>query len=184
LLEALRTPSFVVADLDYLSEVGSAEVKRLFAPNAAKAWESFKQKKGLDSSNALQLLRGAIHGDDRAALLVFVDYLEGRHRRLIEPLTEEQSAQLDAEFARLSAEQILILRHGEIENYLPPDTNDVKAVVALTTDRNWINRVPGEPQRRSLAEILCEILKIEGETKAAFLAEASSGAVVFPTPLT
>jgi predicted ATPase len=184
LLDALRTPSFIVADLDYLGEVGSAETKALFAPNAAKAWESFRQKKGLDSSNAIRLLRGAIQGDDRAALLAFVDYLEGRHLRLMEPLTEEQNARLAAEFARLSAERILILRYGEIEDHLPLDTSDVKAVVALTTDRNWINRVPGEPQRKTLAEILCEILQIEGETRAAFLAEAASGAVVFPTPLT
>jgi putative ATP-dependent endonuclease of the OLD family len=184
LLDALRTPSFVVADLDYLSEVGSAEAKALFAPNAAKAWESFRQKKGLDSAKALHVLRGAAQDNDGAALLAFLDYLEGRHLRLIDPLTEEQIDLLEVELARLSGEQILILRHGEIEDHLPPDTSDVKAIVALTTDRNWINRVPGESQRKTLAEIVCAILQIEGEARAAFIAEAAGRAVAFPTPLT
>ena len=184
LLDALRTPSFVVADLDYLSEVGSVEVKALFAPDGAKAWESFKQKKGLDAATALQVLRAASRGDDREALLAFLDYLEGRHLRLLESLTEPQKALLEGELARLFGEQILILRHGEVEDYLPPGTSDVKGVVALTTDRNWINRVLGESQRKTLAEILCEILDIGGESRATFLAEAIKGAVVFPTPLT
>jgi hypothetical protein len=156
----------------------------LFAPDGARAWESFRQKKGLDAARALQMLRAAIRDDDREALVAFLDYLEGRHLRLLEPLTEAQRSLLERELARLSGEQILIFRHGEIEDHLPPGTSDVKAVVALTTDRNWINRVPGESQRRTLAEILCEILDVGGESRSTFLAEATEGAVVFPTPLT
>ena len=100
-----------------------------------------------------------------------------------EPLTEAQHALLRDELARLVGERILILPHGEIEDHLPPGTTDVKAVVALTTDRNWINSVPGESQRKSLADILCEILEVRGHFRTAFLAEASARTVAFPTPL-
>jgi hypothetical protein len=183
LLNALHTPSFVVADLDYLRDVGSAETKALFAPDGAKAWESLKQKKGMDASTALSALRLATQNNDREALLSFLDYLEERHLRLLEPLTAAQQAVLKEEIARLVGEQVLILRHGEIEDHLPPGTRDVKAVVTLTTDRNWINRVPGESPRNTLAEIICEILEVKGEPRNTFLTEVTAGAVAFPTPL-
>jgi hypothetical protein len=44
--------------------------------------------------------------------------------------------------------------------------------------------VPGESHRKTLAEILCEILEVRGESRAAFLVEAIEGAVLFPNPLT
>jgi hypothetical protein len=115
--------------------------------------------------------------------LAFLDYLEGRRLRLLEPLTTTQLTELDDELARLVGDQILILRHGEIEDHLPPDTRDVKAIVELTTDRNWINRVPGEPERRVLAQILCEILEVKSERRTELLNEAIAATVAFPAPL-
>lgn len=183
LLGALDTPSFVIADLDYLKDVGNSIVQGLFRPDGAEGWEALRQKKSLDGSTAVAGLRAALDDSDSTTLRSFLTYLEGRHTSLIEPLNEAQKRALEAEIRRLLADNILILRDGEIEDYLPPGVAEVKAIVELTVDRNWINRLPQPERRAMLGQLVCEILSPHEEAKKLFLEEVASGTVMFPEPM-
>jgi putative ATP-dependent endonuclease of the OLD family len=183
LLDALNTPMLIVADLDYLKEVGSISVRTLFDSDGGRAWEALRQKKSLDGATAIRGLRSALQQDDREALAAFLEYLDSRHARLRESLTETQNTLIEDELARLLAERILVLRHGEMEDYLPPEVRDIKALVELTTDRNWLIRVPEPSHRLVLGSILCEALDLRSELKRQFLQEIGAGTVDFPKPL-
>jgi hypothetical protein len=183
LLNALDTPSYIVADLDYLRDAGGAPLRALFRSDSAKAWAALREKKGLDSRSAIAGLRTALDGDDNDALRSFLAYLESRHARLADGLDSEQTRVVDAEIARLVAEKTLILEEGEIEDYLPPGVEDINAIVQMTIDREWPNRLPQEKRRVFLSRLICEVLTIEGAARATLLSEAERGALRFPKPL-
>src|SRR4029077_16230647 len=108
------------------------------------------QKKGSDGKALIAALRQAINDNDREVLATFLSYIEGRHQSLVEPLDERQKEAVHDELERLIGDRILILPHGEIEDYLPGRISDVKAIVSLTTNRNWINTVPDREHRSIL----------------------------------
>src|SRR5262249_17281837 len=61
LLDSLKTPSFVVADQDYLADIGSAKTKGLFVADSGKLWDSLtKDKKSLDAKSLVERLKDAI----------------------------------------------------------------------------------------------------------------------------
>ena len=182
-LGKLETPCFVVADLDYLTIIGSDTIPSLFVADQEKVMESLKDKKGLDARKMIETLDAAVRSGDTSNLGAFLDYLRSRHRRLKAPLTEAEQTSLDFELGRLSGENVLVLRCGEIEDYLPPGVSGVKAIVELIADRNWINRVDAPERRVELAELARRILGVEKEKAKAFLEQARAGNVAFPQPI-
>ncbi|HET9217735.1 MAG TPA: hypothetical protein VFR18_12195, partial [Terriglobia bacterium] len=90
----------------------------------------------------------------------FLSYVEGRCATLREPLDDVQQAAVDAELRRLLFDRIFVLRQGDIEDYLPPGVADIKSIVELTVDRNWINRLPWAERRNELGQMMCEVLEV------------------------
>jgi hypothetical protein len=183
LLDALKTPAFIVADLDYLRECGGASIRALFRPDGAKAWESLRQKKSVDAKSAVAALHRAVDENDRETLTEFLVYLEGRHARLADTLKPEDVAVIDSELEGLLKDRIFVLRHGEVEDYLPPGHQDVKDIVDLTVDRSWVNKVPDAERRVVLGRLMCEILLPSQDERENLIAEMRSGAVHFPEPI-
>jgi putative ATP-dependent endonuclease of OLD family len=182
LLEALITPAFVVADLDYLTLVGSKDVRALFVTNTEKQWEALKDKKSTDAKAMMAALKQAIDKTDTAELQNFWAYFDGRHQRLKESLSNSEQRNVDLELARLRLHNVLVLRHGEIEDYLPPGVSGVKGIVDLTTDRNWINSIPDESRRVELGHSICQILDVSAEQSKKLEEELRHQCVVFPQP--
>ena len=183
LLEALMTPSFVVADLDYLTLVGSEVVRALFVTDSEKQWEALKDKKSTDASAMIGALKQAIDKTDTIELQRFWAYFVSRHQRLREPLSEVEQKTVDLELEHLRSKNVLVLRHGEIEDYLPPGVSGVKGIVDLTTDRNWINRVPDESRRVELGHLICKILDVSAEQSKQLEEELRQQSVAFPQPV-
>jgi putative ATP-dependent endonuclease of the OLD family len=183
LLSALDTPCHVVADLDYLREVGVPAVRLLFRTDDGKAWEALKDKKTMDGKSAVAALRTAVTDNDATLLSSFLKYLEDRHASLIDPLDADIKRLIDDDVGRLRANGTLILRDGEIEDYLPPGSRDVGAIVEVTVTRQWINQVVQPERREYLALILGELLRLAPTERATLLTEATTGSVAFPVPL-
>jgi putative ATP-dependent endonuclease of OLD family len=183
LLDALKTPSFAIADLDYLQQVGTPLVQSLFAPSDSRAWDALRDKKGLDHRTAIRTLRSAIENADTSELSAFLEYLVGRGRALRQPLSLKELALLESELERLEAVGVFILRGGSIEQYVPPEITDVRGMVELTTDRNWVARVPSAERRAELARILAAILGVGEPIRRGFVESMRRGTTEFPAPL-
>lgn len=183
LLEALMTPSFIVADLDYLTLVGSEEVRVLFVTEQQNQWEALKDKKSTDAKVMMAALKQAIDKTDIAELKDFWAYFISRHQRLREPLNASEQEALDLELARLRSDKVFILRHGEIENYLPSGFSGVKGIVKLTTDRNWINGIEEESRRVELGDLICQILDVSAVERKKLEQELRKRSVAFPQPV-
>lgn len=183
LLDALVTPSFIVADRDYLTLVGSEMVRALFITDLEKLWDVLKDKKSTDASAMITSLRRAIDRTDTNELQKFWDYFVNRHQRLKEPLSEESQSLLELELKHLGSRNMFILRHGEIEDYLPLGVSSIKEIVEMTTDRNWVNRVPDESRRAELGLIVCRILELSEDQIENIEQELRDGKVMFPQPI-
>jgi predicted ATPase len=183
LLKALMTPSFVVADLDYLTLAGSANARALFIKDPEKQWEALKDKKSTDASAMIAALKQAIDKTNTSELRKFWAYFVTRHQRLKEPLRRAEQKTVELELKRLRAEDVLVLRHGEIEDYLPPGVSSVRSVVDLTTDRNWINKIPDESRRIELGRLICHILDVSDEERKRLEEELRQKKAAFPQPV-
>lgn len=183
-LQGLLTPAFTVADRDYLMNVGSEAAKQLFVPDPDKQVEILtKDKRSIDRTSLVDALGRAINAGALDELRTFWTYFTTRVSKLKDPLSESEIATLSVDLTRLKCESVFILRHGEIEDYLPPGTRDIKAIVELLTDRNWINRVPDEERRIELGSIACSILGLAPEQRVAFTEQLEAGTVAFPEPV-
>jgi predicted ATPase len=180
LLTALETPCVVVADLDYLSVVGSPDVRALFQPNWQKAWDVLtKDKKSTDASAMITSLQQAIVDHHTDELERFWKYFAMRHQHLRGDLSETEMGRIRADLLRLWKQQTLLFADGEIEDYLPTGVRDVRTVVEMTVDREWFNRVPFVARRVHLGEILCEIVGASAVERGALRTEIENGHVTF-----
>ena len=176
LLAGLTTPTFTIADLDYLVEVGS-DVSDLFDTDGALEWIALTVKKSRDRQAAVRLLKEAVATQDLTSLEDFLRYVEARCVRLKNPMSDDEIARLDLELATLATSSTFLLRKGEIEDYLPADSRSLKGVVELTTDPAWINRIVDREARVELTEISSAVLGLEEEDRSTLLAEAEKGEV-------
>jgi putative ATP-dependent endonuclease of the OLD family len=184
LLKALMTRSFIVADRDYLSLVGSEGVRSLFVADPHKLWDVLiKDKKSTDAVAMVAMLKQAIETADVKDLSAFWAYFTGRQQRLKTSLSEPEEIALTSDLDRLRLDDILVLRSGEIEDYLPLGVADVKGIVTMITNRNWINDVPDESRRLELGRIVCMILDVPAEDRILFESELRQTRVVFPMPV-
>jgi putative ATP-dependent endonuclease of the OLD family len=184
LLDSLQTKCFVIADRDYLTIVGSAETKALFATDSEAQWEALtKDKKSTDARAMMRALEDAVSVGNAATLKQFLEYLRSRHRRLKEPLGDGERTLVATDIQALAGTNVSLLRDGEIEHYLPDGVSDVRKVVEMTTDRDWINLVPDENKRIELGEIACHIVGVQhgSAERERFLEELRTRRVRFPS---
>ena len=128
-------------------------------------------------------LQEAIDTGNISELRSFFAYFVNRHQGIKEPLDRSDQITLDLELARLKSENILVLRYGEIEDYLPPTCSGVRGVVELTTNRNWVNDVPEETRRVELGRLISHILSASPEQAEQLEAELRNKTLKFPQPI-
>jgi hypothetical protein len=183
ILRGLLTPAYVVADLDYLAEVGSQATKGLFVTNSERQFEVLTQdKKSVDRVSMIERLEDAIEDGGLGELRLFWNYFRGRLQRLKEPLTKEEREEIEGDLLLLRAENVFVLRHGEIEDYLPTGVREIKTIVETLVDRNWINRVADGDRRVELGAIVCAILDVPDGERDTFIEELRTATVAFPAP--
>jgi len=183
LLDGLHTPWVAIADIDYLAQVGSPDVKSLFQTDRKRAADAIlDDKKSIDRRTLIDSMGQAITDRDFGGLEALLTYIESRHQKLKVDRNEHEEAALMADFARLAATGVVIL-NGEIEDHLPNGVRDVADIVEFVSERNWIMKVPNAEKRRDLAEIACRVLGVEGVERTSLVESAKLAERVFPDPV-
>ena len=182
-LDGLLTPAFSIADRDYLINIGSPHVKELFIRDPVKQSEILvNDKHSTDRMTLIDRLDTAVREKDIDSLVKFLDYFRSRITKFKKDLTASEAAVFDEEIIKLRKQQTFVLHDGDVEDYLPNGINNVKDIVELLTDRNWINRVTSEQRRMELASIACAILGLASEQCDSFFRDVRAGNVCFPEP--
>lgn len=120
LLEACKIDYSLVADLDYLEQVGSAKLKGLFKPNSSSIkTDVIDNVKSMDGDTLVSAIEDAFASGSWAEASELWQYIKSRRKTLIPQLDEQQKAELYEEIDAFRDRRMYILKQGAIEQYLP-----------------------------------------------------------------
>lgn len=156
LLAACHVPYVLIADLDYVQEVGTPELKNLFTVSG----QSLKQKvvddsTSIDGASLLARMDEAVNTGSVEDLKPLWEYVKARHTRLRIDLEEAEKAALNIFLANQRKERRFILSKGALEAYLPIGCRgkNLEKLIRVLSEANFWDQLPGEgkPELEELA---------------------------------
>ena len=182
ILEACQIEHSIIADLDYIEQVGTNEVKALFA---------------LDEKDIKDNVIDDISSLDGAALVARIDeamktgkwddanktwdYIKSRRRKLRTNLSAEEQLLLDAFLLSKRDEKIYILSEGDLEAYLPDGykSKDLEKLIQLISCDKLLTELPKEtlPELEEIVKLLLQ----EETPPASAVPVAEDTAITVPT---
>lgn len=147
LLEASNVPYAVIADLDYLREIGTVEITRLFSLRAERIKKCIDNvDASLDGRALVEAIRRTIDTGDIANLNSVWTYLSGRHTELTQPLAATDQALVDQFITAQRARGIYVLRRGDLEEYLPDGfkSKDINKLIQLVGSADFLEKISPE----------------------------------------
>lgn len=164
-LDACHVAWVVVADLDYIEQVGIKEIKGLFTLNAAEIKvDVIDNIKSLDGAALANQIEKAMSSGDWSDAQNLWAYIKSRRIRLRPGLKADEEANLHAFILQKETEDVFILSRGALEAYLPVGyaSKDMDALIALVNADDFWDRLPLEP-RSDLERIAKRLLGVAGQ---------------------
>lgn len=146
LLSAAQIPHYIVADLDYIEQIGDDKIKQLFAINSNEIKRDVLENvKSVDGATLVAAIDRAMQNESWQDAAALWDYIKMRRQRLRPDLDATQEKMLD-DFLNHKREQgVFILKDGTIEDYLPSgfkSKNISKLVELVQADMWWTQLQP------------------------------------------
>lgn len=141
-LDNLRIPSFFIADLDYVNQVGTDEIKKLFETNKKNIdSDVIKNPKSKDGDALVDAIEIAVTTNDTSALSDLLVYIKDNRTKIRSSLTGPEERELSDFIAEKRTENTYILRNGDIEDYFPTGykAKDILKVIELLKDKPYDN---------------------------------------------
>ena len=135
-LTALNIPDFFIADLDFVNQTASAEIKKLLIPKWDKiATDVIKNYKSLDGEKLCNELENALKSKNLEQLEEIWIYIKSTRTKFKE-LDSEEQIKLDTFIEQEKARRNYILKRGEIEAYFPKGhkNKDLEKVINLLNE--------------------------------------------------
>lgn len=136
-LETIKVKNYIIADFDYILEVGDENVKRLFVTDYQKITQGINHKKSTDARALSEELEKAIDSENLTELKKLFEYIKSRKKKLKDNLTEDERTTLQSFIQRKYDEKTYLLREGEIEDYLPDGFKSLEKVIELVKLPNF-----------------------------------------------
>jgi putative ATP-dependent endonuclease of the OLD family len=119
-LKACRVPYAVIADLDYVNQLGTPEIKSLFSINEKNMHaDVINNPKSQDGKSLIAQIDEAITSGNMDDLQSLWEYIKGRQRKLRRDLNHEEQLLLDQFIVSQRVNNVFILSKGVLETYLP-----------------------------------------------------------------
>lgn len=162
LLQRISVTNFIIADRDYLEDIGSEEVKTLFQADYSRIEQQvIKDKKSIDGQTLFQQIEQAIQSENLQTLKELCEYIKSRKKKLKNNLGTEESRLIEQFVQEKVEENIFILKVGEIEDYLPDGYKKLEKLIEFLKDEDYLNFIlsPSYCERRKeLTKIIFSIL--------------------------
>lgn len=159
LLTACQVPYVIIADLDYTREIGSEEIKSLFAVSAQAVKRNVvDDPTSIDGTNLVARLDEAIRTGCIDDLKPLWEHVKSRQARLRTELTDPERSALDCFIRNQRTVRRFILSRGALEAYLPVGfkDKDFEKLIRLVADPNLWDRLSAEV-KGELQEIITNI---------------------------
>jgi putative ATP-dependent endonuclease of OLD family len=140
ILKACKVPYAVIADLDYLDQIGTSEIKGLFSLNE----QEIKRKviydpASKDGEALVARMEDAISGGSIEDLRSLWGYIKSRRRRLPSDLNDAERKLIDDFISLKREENVMVLSKGTLESYLPEGyrSKDVDKLIHFVSRGFW-----------------------------------------------
>ena len=146
ILNACEVEYTIIADLDYIEQIGTQELKSLFKLNVSEIKSDVIDNIGsLDADALVRAIDKAIEGEGWGDAEGVWQYIKSRRRMLIPNLSEAQREILQNFIEKQREQNIYVLSRGAIEQYLPIGyrKKDLeKLIILASTDDLWEQITP------------------------------------------
>lgn len=163
LLKALSIQSTIIADLDYIEQVGSDEIKSLFETNKSEIKTDIIDNAGsLDAEKLFNDIEKAMSSSDWGDASDTWKYIKSRRRTLKKDISDKEKEKINNFIDSKRICGLNILRKGALEDYLPSGfrNKDIGKLIKLLECDNFWDKLP-LPQRDEVEYIVQSILNIE-----------------------
>lgn len=172
LLGACHVDSAIIADLDYVEQLATGDIKALFRLNAQEIKDDvINNVKSMDG-NALvaridEAMTTGLWEDAREVW----DYIKSRRRQLPTTLSEVDKQKLQDFLAEQWEEQTFVLSKGALEAYLPEGLRDkdLNKLIAFIQSEDFWDRLPADG-RQEIERIAKNLLRIPAPAQSANVA--------------
>jgi len=159
LLDACRIKHMVIADLDYVEQVGTSDIKTLFRADAAEIKKDVIDNVGsLDGAALVARIDEAMASGNWENAQGVWAYIKSRRVKQKPDLSKEERASLDAFLIARRDQGTHILSQGALEDYLPLGRRGkrVDDLISFLEEPNYWDQLP-LPNRNEI-ETLAKIL--------------------------
>lgn len=165
LLDACKVGWWVVADLDYIEEIGDHAERVLFSLDAEEIKKDvIDNVKSLDGAALIERIDKAMDGGSWADAKDVWAYIKSRRVRLKNALDDDEQAILATFIEQKRASGIYLLPRGDLEDYLPEGyrSKDTQKLIELVSSEDfWDQLEPGV--RDELEHMATDFLGITSE---------------------
>ncbi len=182
LLETCKVSSAVIADLDYIEQIGDKSVKGLFVVNTTKIKKDvIDNPKSIDGKTLVNAIETALATKSWDGAGDLWDYIKSKRIKLNLALTDEQKASLETFIAGKRSQNVFVLSLGALEDYLPEEfkSKDVENVIKLLEVDDFWEQLP-ESARTELTLIVDTLLPLPPASEPMGPEPNSASAVIDP----
>ncbi len=162
LLETCKVSSAVIADLDYIEQIGDKSIKGLFVVNTTEIKKDvIDNPKSIDGKTLVNAIETSLATGAWEGASDLWAYIKSKRVKLNSALKHEQKASLATFLARKRAENVFVLSLGALEDYLPEafKSKDVENVIKFVENDNFWDQLP-EVARNELTLIVDTLLPL------------------------
>ncbi|WP_158513696.1 ATP-dependent nuclease [Ralstonia solanacearum] len=159
-LAACKVPFSILADQDYLQQVGSEEVKRLLRLDAEGVKKGvIEDPTSRDAESLVAQIDEAIRSGSWGDASATWEYIKSRRRRLNANLSDDEWKQVNACIADLRGRGIYVLSKGPLEAYLPVGyrSKDIEKLITFLEVPDFWSTLP-DAARDELSTIFSHLL--------------------------
>jgi putative ATP-dependent endonuclease of OLD family len=156
LLTACLVPYSIIADLDYIEEIGSEDIKGLFALDESEIKKDVIDSiKSIDGKMLVARIDKAIATGSWGDATSTWEYIKSRRKKLRTDLNSSEHEALNKFILGKRAERIYLLKEGALEDYLPEGyrDKDLDKLITLIADPDFWSKISNEA-REEVSEIV------------------------------
>ena len=162
-LDTWKINHAIIADNDYLLDIGSKEVKKLYVVDTKKIKNQIGNKNSKDIKTLLNCLlkvtrtksHTKISEEEYDNLKQLTKYIAKRYVRLKDSLTNEQKATIEKEISKLKVNKVFVLKGGEIEDYFNNGSKiDISKAIIISKKIRGKKTSPPSELNQTIKEIV------------------------------
>lgn len=161
ILEAWKVRHVRIADLDYIQEIGTPELKALFKPDSKKILKTVVNASSKDGQMIIDMIDKTINTNTWEGDTKEWHRIKARRSKLTVSLSTKEQTSLETFTKSKASEGVYVLTRGALEAYLPEGytSKDIDKLINLINADDFLKQLPS-PNREELFDIVDSIESI------------------------